>query len=233
MFSFRTQLGSSAADRDLVICSPGATIPINFYGSGNPGSATANHGRCWVYYGSSTDYTISGQTSADNTADDEIRYPYNLTLENPATIYFGSAATVGDWDHDGVVDAVICASRQTARSGPANGSTNAGVCFGFRGKSTGTGGFQNYQNYLGTTVPAGTWMFANPNPESATVSYFGGGSLTALIGGGVALTDINNNGRDDLIVTEMSSDNVTPSNAAEGFDAGRVYFDRGDFEAQP
>ena len=233
MISFRTQLASAANSRDLIICSQAATAAAGFYGAGTPAAGVANHGRCWVFNGSTTAYTISGQTVSTNVADSEIRYPYNLTLETPATIYFGSAATVGDWDNDGIQDAVICAGRQTARSGPANGSSNAGVCFGFRGKSDGTGGFQNYQSYLGTTVPTGNWMFANPNPEPTTVSYFGGGSLTALIGGGVALTDINNNGRDDLIVTEMSSDNVSPSNASEGFDAGRVYFDRGDFEAQP
>ena len=124
--------------------------------------------------------------------------------------YFGSSLTRGDWDRLDGLDLVVGSGR--ARQPTPQPNNNGGV-FAFRGAASG-----GYLDYIGG-VPLSVYVVMDPtNFED---NRFGEG--------GLALSDIDNNGSPELLVGAYRCSYDDAVTGKRGATTGCVFIDRGDY----
>ena len=123
--------------------------------------------------------------------------------------FFGSAISVGDWDGLNGADLVIGAYR--AR-GPAPAPNNNGGVFAFRGAVGG-----GFMDILGG-VPLSTLSLLDPT----------GFTNNNFADGGLAFADLNNNGRDEMVIGVSQCTYDDPVTMQRGSASGCIFVDRGD-----
>lgn len=213
MGAFRSVSNSTGVD--LVVCAPWYNTAASDIDAAV--GALTDIGTCFIYEGK-VNADLVGSYQMMVQPKNEIRYPYAYTSYGANTQTFGTAIETGDWDYDGNLDLVICAS---SHRNLLTSTNNAGACFMYKGKAG--GGFQTTTGYRPNATstrysPVADDVYYNPLPETNATKF----------GESVLLLDINNNGRPDLIIGEPYSDNFGgPSNM--GSDSGRVYILRGGF----
>ena len=210
---------SGSLGTDLVVCARDADTGAGDV-DGSVGALT-DIGSCYTFEGR-VNGGLGSSYSIMTSPRNEIRFPYSHTSYAANSLFFGSSMTSGDWDDDGVNDLVICAFRM--RNVPL-ALNNVGGCFNFRGRSDGTGGFDSLtghrSNYAGPPIrytPIADGHYYSDNSEAGLTDF----------GHSVLLTDVNNNGRDDLFMAQPITDNFGgPSNL--GYNSGNVLVIRGGF----
>lgn len=215
MAAFQTVPNSLGTD--LIVCQPRFDPLVNHFDSGS--AAFTDLGNCYIYEGK-INAGLSGSYQISTSPKNEIRFPASENASN--TLFFGAGMTVGHWDTDNVKDLVICSTR--VRRTPV--VTNVGGCFAYLGRATGGFDINNnsYKRHTGATrsTPLHNQVKKNPGTEASTD-----------FGTSVLLIDINDNGRDDLLVGEPLTDNVDDNvydhPSFLGRDSGRVYINRGEF----
>lgn len=231
--AFRTTNGAGSTT-DLIACSPLRDLGAGYYASA--AAARTDVGKCFVFQGSTTHATVN------TTVDSYIPFPQHLANSSTGnTVLFGTAAGTGDWNDDSVEDLVICAAGHP--SYPDAAVTSTGVCFAYFGSSDNLGGFnQPTSAYVANggapdagNLPQADDKYSDPMTTQTGAVHFGGGGYDVAItgtnfsAGNVVLSDINNNGRDDLLVGAALSDAVGGPDG-KGYRSGRVLINRGDFD---
>lgn len=219
--SFKTVAGSSGVD--LIVCAPYIDIANASYFESGLSAAYTDIGNCYIYEGK-VNGGLTGDYKIMTAPKNEIRYPYQWMGSNTNNNHlFGSAIAVGNWDNDssGTEDLIICGYQVRNPDSTKPNPGNAGGCFTYLGRVG--GGFESPFPYLpnaaGTRyVPIPDDAIFNNNAESSSTGF----GMSAL------MVDINNNGRQDLLIGEPQADNAGgPANL--GRNSGRVYINRGDF----
>ncbi len=176
----------------------------------------ANQGMVAIFYGATnedpTAYCASNDFVGSTCLLDDTR---DVRLDDQGPVanddsYFGSALTRGEWDGLGGADLVVGSGR--ARQLAPQPNNNGGV-YAFRGASTG--------GFLDLTGGVPLSAFSYLDPTNFEDNRFGEG--------GLALSDIDNNGTADLLVGayRCSYDDAVTGN--RGSTTGCVFIDRGDY----